>query len=94
MSWCSHVDSFADVNLDYLTSIHELETASSHDMLSFPGKCRPQQFLSSLIFAVILTCPQGLQLMQLQELCWHVSHQTRPRRQHDSADNASDGTSL
>ena len=42
MLWCSHVDSFADVNLDYLTSIHELETASSHDMLSFPGKCLPQ----------------------------------------------------
>ena len=35
---CSHVDSFADVNLEYLTSIHELETASSHDVLSFPGK--------------------------------------------------------
>jgi len=32
------VDSFADVDLDYLTSIHELETSSSHDMLSFPGK--------------------------------------------------------
>ena len=59
MSWCSHVDSFADVNLDYLTSIHELETASSHDMLSFPGKCLPQQSLPSLIFAVILTSPQG-----------------------------------
>ncbi len=35
---CSHVDSFADVDLDYLTSIHELETSSSHDMLSFAGK--------------------------------------------------------
>ena len=65
MSWCSHVDSFADVNLDYLTSIHELETASSHDMLSFPGKCLSQQFLPSLISVIILTCPQGSQLMEL-----------------------------
>ena len=37
-AFCSHVDSFADVDLDYLTSIHELETSSSHDMLSFPSK--------------------------------------------------------
>ena len=65
MLWCSHVDSFADVNLDYLTSIHELETASSHDMLSFPGKCLPQQFMPPLMFAVILTCPQDPQSMGL-----------------------------
>ena len=58
MLCCSHVDSFADVNLDYLTSIHELETASSHDMLSFPGKRLPQQFLPPLILALSLTCPQ------------------------------------
>ncbi len=30
---CRTAGSFGDVELDYLTSLHELETASSHDLL-------------------------------------------------------------
>lgn len=43
---CRSVASFGDLDLDYLTSIHELEASDNH-MLSFVGECNNGSSLGS-----------------------------------------------